>query len=508
MKLEIYEPNPSAGDAFSVSMGDGSYSDPYYMSQDYKPFSTCENNNMIGPNLSVTIAYDASAYNTGHSEPIQATAEISTMDLDFWDFGMGGTVQTSPPQSASPGVSHTGRRSSACSSSGREDLSPGSVNGYSTQLDNFDKKKKGPQARQQDELCLVCGDRASGYHYNALTCEGCKGFFRRSITKNAVYQCKYGASCEIDMYMRRKCQECRLKKCLSVGMRPECVVPEQQCAVKREAKKQLKEKDKPNSTTSAAIDIRDADSIKEEISYTLAALRKRLTAEQEELIHRLVFFQDEFENPSEEDVRRVTQLSLEADDSERGFRTITEMTILTVQLTVEFSKRLPGFDTLLREDQITLLKACSSEVMMLRGARKYDAETDSIVFANNLPYTKDRYAMTGVEYTADELYGFARKMYCLKTDNAEYALITAIVIFSERTGLLEPKKVEKIQEIYMDTLYAYVFTHRSNPTVDFAKLISIPTTLRTLGTMNADLCMALKLKNKRLPQFLREIWDI
>lgn len=26
-----------------------------------------------------------------------------------------------------------------------------------------------------DELCVVCGDKASGYHYNALTCEGCKG---------------------------------------------------------------------------------------------------------------------------------------------------------------------------------------------------------------------------------------------------------------------------------------------------------------------------------------------
>ncbi|CAG7820833.1 unnamed protein product [Allacma fusca] len=44
------------------------------------------------------------------------------------------------------------------------------------------------------------------------------------------------------------------------------------------------------------------------------------------------------------------------DASEAKFRHITEMTILTVQLTVEFSKRLPGFDTLLREDQITLLK--------------------------------------------------------------------------------------------------------------------------------------------------------
>lgn len=25
------------------------------------------------------------------------------------------------------------------------------------------------------DLCTICGDRASGYHYNALSCEGCKG---------------------------------------------------------------------------------------------------------------------------------------------------------------------------------------------------------------------------------------------------------------------------------------------------------------------------------------------
>jgi len=73
--------------------------------------------------------------------------------------------------------------------------------------------------RPQEELCLVCGDRASGYHYNALACEGCKGFFRRSVTKDQKYACKYGDGCEIDMYMRRKCQACRLKKCYTVGMR-------------------------------------------------------------------------------------------------------------------------------------------------------------------------------------------------------------------------------------------------------------------------------------------------
>jgi len=57
----------------------------------------------------------------------------------------------------------------------REDMSP-PIYGYNG-VDSFGdpKKKKGPAPRQQEELCLVCGDRASGYHYNALTCEGCKG---------------------------------------------------------------------------------------------------------------------------------------------------------------------------------------------------------------------------------------------------------------------------------------------------------------------------------------------
>jgi len=80
------------------------------------------------------------------------------------------------------------------SSIGRDDLSPSSsLNGYSANEScDAKKSKKGPAPRVQEELCLVCGDRASGYHYNALTCEGCKGFFRRSVTKSAVYCCKFG----------------------------------------------------------------------------------------------------------------------------------------------------------------------------------------------------------------------------------------------------------------------------------------------------------------------------
>ncbi|XP_035213241.1 ecdysone receptor-like isoform X2 [Stegodyphus dumicola] len=401
------------------------------------------------------------------------------------------------------GLSPTSSYDAYCSKD-KDELSPPSsvMNGCY----DYDKKKKGPAPRQQEELCLVCGDRASGYHYNALTCEGCKGFFRRSITKNAVYQCKYGNNCEIDMYMRRKCQECRLKKCLSVGMRPECVVPEYQCAIKRETKKAQKDKDKPNSTT------RDSGSDKEEKpgSPPNSGQPKAISKAQEELISRLVVFQEEYESPSEEDFKKITAFPLgdSEEDSMKRFQHITEITILTVQLIVEFSKRVPGFDTLSREDQITLLKACSSEVMMLRTARKYDIKTDSIVFANNQPYTRENYRSACMGDSADSIFHFCRNMCVLKVDNAEYALLTAIVIFSERPSLLEPKKVEKIQEFYIETLRAYISTNRPPGKNYFARLLSTLVELRTLGNMNSELCFSLKVQNKKLPAFLEEIWDI
>ncbi|XP_065200171.1 ecdysone receptor isoform X1 [Planococcus citri] len=396
-----------------------------------------------------------------------------------------------------------------------EDLSPNSQNGYIMEVCDASKKKKGPTAtaRQQEELCLVCGDRASGYHYNALTCEGCKGFFRRSITKNAVYQCKYGNHCDIDMYMRRKCQECRLKKCLSVGMRPECVVPEYQCAVKRKEKKAQKDKDKPNSTTNGSPETIKIEPELQRVDSDPMMVNgvKPVSTEQEELIHSLVYFQEQYEQPSPDDLQRVFS-SDETDPHAEGdmkYKHITEMTILTVQLIVEFAKSLPGFDKLLREDQITLLKACSSEVMMLRMARKYDSNTDSIVFANNQPYTKDSYNDAGMGETIEDLLRFCRQMWAMKVDNAEYALLTAIVIFSGRPALVEDWKVEKIQEVYIETLKSYVDNRvRPNSTTIFARLLSVLTELRTLGNRNFEMCLTLKLKSKVLPPFLSEIWDV
>ncbi|XP_037631393.1 retinoic acid receptor gamma-like isoform X5 [Sebastes umbrosus] len=69
--------------------------------------------------------------------------------------------------------------------------------------------------------CFVCQDKSSGYHYGVSSCEGCKGFFRRSIQKNMVYTCHRDKNCQINKVTRNRCQYCRLQKCFEVGMSKE-----------------------------------------------------------------------------------------------------------------------------------------------------------------------------------------------------------------------------------------------------------------------------------------------
>lgn len=66
--------------------------------------------------------------------------------------------------------------------------------------------------------CQVCGDRATGKHYGVIACEGCKGFFKRSVRKKLIYTCRAKGSCVIDKLQRNRCQRCRLEKCFKAGM--------------------------------------------------------------------------------------------------------------------------------------------------------------------------------------------------------------------------------------------------------------------------------------------------
>uniref|UniRef100_A0A9J2Q046 Nuclear receptor domain-containing protein n=1 Tax=Ascaris lumbricoides TaxID=6252 RepID=A0A9J2Q046_ASCLU len=73
-------------------------------------------------------------------------------------------------------------------------------------------------------LCSICGDKSSGLHYGIYTCEGCKGFFKRTVQNKRVYTCVSGtASCPMTKEQRNRCQYCRFQKCLQQGMVLEAV---------------------------------------------------------------------------------------------------------------------------------------------------------------------------------------------------------------------------------------------------------------------------------------------
>uniref|UniRef100_A0A7E4ZXR1 Nuclear receptor domain-containing protein n=1 Tax=Panagrellus redivivus TaxID=6233 RepID=A0A7E4ZXR1_PANRE len=78
-------------------------------------------------------------------------------------------------------------------------------------------------ALRLEDLCAVCGDKAIGKHYGISACNGCKGFFRRTVWQNLQYTCRFHKCCQIDKDHRNACRFCRFQKCLTEGMKPEAI---------------------------------------------------------------------------------------------------------------------------------------------------------------------------------------------------------------------------------------------------------------------------------------------
>lgn len=78
-----------------------------------------------------------------------------------------------------------------------------------------------------DILCKVCRDCSSGKHYGIYACDGCAGFFKRSIRRvnERCYVCKSSppGHCIVDKMHRNQCRACRLRRCFEVGMNKEAV---------------------------------------------------------------------------------------------------------------------------------------------------------------------------------------------------------------------------------------------------------------------------------------------
>lgn len=359
--------------------------------------------------------------------------------------------------------------------------------------------------------CVVCGDRASGFHYNAFSCEGCKGFFRRSILRRAVYACKYGDNCEMDVWMRRRCQACRLRRCLEVGMRPECLLSETQCRA-RESRRKSKRVHTSSSSTQRDSTAGLGAATDDQQTPPVSPL-ERLTPDNRELIENLVKYQELYEIPSESDIValdvKLAEDSFPKDVPSALFQHMVNMTVLVTHLVVEFAKKLPGFLELTKDDQIVLLKGSASEVMVLRTARRYNPALDQVIFGDGTPVTRESLCLGGLlQDYVDDMFEFARRMSTLAVDNAEYALLTAICIFSDRPDLTDVSRVDVYRDRYVDALLAYERYRRNANATFLARLLQKLVSLRTLSGSHAEALRVLRVERGSLPQLLSEYFDV
>lgn len=84
------------------------------------------------------------------------------------------------------------------------------------------------------KICGVCGDKALGYNFNAVTCESCKAFFRRNALVEKEFKCPFTNQCNITTVTRRFCQKCRLDKCFAIGMCRDLIMSDEDKAQKRQ----------------------------------------------------------------------------------------------------------------------------------------------------------------------------------------------------------------------------------------------------------------------------------
>uniref|UniRef100_A0A674MNQ2 Retinoic acid receptor beta n=1 Tax=Takifugu rubripes TaxID=31033 RepID=A0A674MNQ2_TAKRU len=328
--------------------------------------------------------------------------------------------------------------------------------------------------------CFVCQDKSSGYHYGVSACEGCKGFFRRSIQKNMVYTCHRDKNCIINKVTRNRCQYCRLQKCFEVGMSKE--------SVRNDRNKKKKESPKPELAESY------------ELTAELETIIEKIRKAHQETFPSLCQL-GKYTTNSSADHRVRLDLGLWDKFSELATKCIIKI--------VEFAKRVPGFTALTIADQITLLKAACLDILILRICTRYTPDQDTMTFSDGLTLNRTQMHNAGFGPLTDLVFTFANQLLPIEMDDTETGLLSAICLISgDRQDLEEPSKVDQLQEPLLEALKIYVRKRRPSKPHMFPKTLMKITDLRSISAKGAERVISLKMEIPgSMPPLIQEMLE-
>nr|XP_046199237.1 peroxisome proliferator-activated receptor gamma-like [Oncorhynchus gorbuscha] len=370
--------------------------------------------------------------------------------------------------------------------------------------------------------CRVCGDTASGFHYGVHACEGCKGFFRRTVRLKLVYDlCEL--HCRIHKKSRNKCQYCRFQKCLLVGMSHDAIRFGRMPQVERE-KLQAKFLDvdprNPESADLRALSRQLCLSYHRHFPLTKSKAKAILSGKTHGnspfVIHDMKsltagqYFINCRQLPVLERQRSVLPPEEPAGELELSvFRRIQFRSAEAVQEVTEFAKSIPGFTELDMNDKVILLKYGVIEVMTTMLAPLMNK--DGTLFAYGQIFMTREFLKSLRKPFCEMMepkFEFAVKFNVLELDDSDMALFFAVIILSgDRPGLVNVKPIEDLQETVLQALELQLKTIHPDCPQLFAKLLQKMTDLRQLVANHVRLIHLLKKQELEvcLHPLLREI---
>ncbi|CAG7727045.1 unnamed protein product [Allacma fusca] len=328
-------------------------------------------------------------------------------------------------------------------------------------------------------LCRVCGDKASGFHYGVHSCEGCKGFFRRSIQQKIQYRpCTKNQQCSILRVNRNRCQYCRLKKCIAVGMSRDAVrfgrVP------KREKAKIL----------AAMQQSHVAKSAERALSSELEDLSKLTSTVINAHMETCEFTRDKVKCLYEKAKNNTTVPTLACPlnpHPQSAVEDFSERFSPAIRGVVEFAKRLPGFSILSQDDQVTLLKAGVFEVLLVRLACMF--EGSSMLCVNGQILEKHAVSAQNARFLLDSMFKFAEQFNSLGLSDEQIGVFCALVVIApDRPGLRNVELVSRLQSHLRSALHTII------PPYLLTELDKKIPDLRTLNTLHSEKLLAFKME--------------
>uniref|UniRef100_A0A8V0X623 Thyroid hormone receptor beta n=1 Tax=Gallus gallus TaxID=9031 RepID=A0A8V0X623_CHICK len=371
-----------------------------------------------------------------------------------------------------------------------------------------EKKYKGyiPSYLDKDELCVVCGDKATGYHYRCITCEGCKGFFRRTIQKNLhpTYSCKYEGKCVIDKVTRNQCQECRFKKCIFVGMATDLVLDDSKRLAKRKLIEENREKRRREELQKTIGHKPEPTDEEWELIKIVTEAHVATNAQGSHWKQKRKFLPEDIGQAPIVNAPEGGKVDLEA------FSQFTKIITPAITRVVDFAKKLPMFCELPCEDQIILLKGCCMEIMSLRAAVRYDPESETLTLNGEMAVTRGQLKNGGLGVVSDAIFDLGMSLSSFNLDDTEVALLQAVLLMSsDRPGLVCVERIEKCQEGFLLAFEHYINYRKHHVAHFWPKLLMKVTDLRMIGACHASRFLHMKVEcpTELFPPLFLEVFE-